>query len=64
MASIAGIDPLPGLGAYSVSKAGLLGLMRALAKELGPVGSERAGEEGIGRVIDLLRPQGDGVFTV
>jgi NAD(P)-dependent dehydrogenase (short-subunit alcohol dehydrogenase family) len=37
-ASIAGIDPLPGLGAYSVSKAGLLGLMRALAKELGPAG--------------------------
>lgn len=38
MASIAGIDPLPGLGAYSVSKAGLLSLMRALAKELGPEG--------------------------
>lgn len=38
MASIAGIDPLAGLGAYSVSKAGLLGLMRALAKELGPHG--------------------------
>jgi NAD(P)-dependent dehydrogenase (short-subunit alcohol dehydrogenase family) len=38
MASIAGIDPLPGLGAYSVSKAGLLGLARALAKELGPAG--------------------------
>jgi len=38
MASIAGIDPLAGLGAYSVSKAGLLGLMRALAKELGPNG--------------------------
>ncbi len=36
IASIAGIDPLPGLGAYSVSKAGLLGLMRALAKEVGP----------------------------
>jgi NAD(P)-dependent dehydrogenase (short-subunit alcohol dehydrogenase family) len=36
MASIAGIDPMPGLGAYSISKAGLLGLMRALAKELGP----------------------------
>jgi NAD(P)-dependent dehydrogenase (short-subunit alcohol dehydrogenase family) len=36
MASIAGIDPLPGLGAYSISKAGVLGLMRALAKELGP----------------------------
>jgi NAD(P)-dependent dehydrogenase (short-subunit alcohol dehydrogenase family) len=38
MASIAGIDPLPGLGAYSVSKAGLLGLTKALAKELGPTG--------------------------
>lgn len=38
MGSIAGIDPMPGLGAYSVSKAGLLGLMRALAKELGPSG--------------------------
>ncbi len=38
MASIAGIDPLPDLGAYSISKAGLLGLMRALAKELGPNG--------------------------
>lgn len=38
MASIAGLDPLPGLGAYSVSKAGVLGLMRALAKELGASG--------------------------
>lgn len=38
VASIAGIDPLPGLGAYSVSKSGILGLMRALAKELGPSG--------------------------
>ncbi len=38
VSSIAGIDPLPGLGAYSVSKAGLLGLMKALAKELGPQG--------------------------
>jgi NAD(P)-dependent dehydrogenase (short-subunit alcohol dehydrogenase family) len=38
IASIAGIDPLPGLGAYSVSKAGLLGLMRVLAKELGSAG--------------------------
>jgi NAD(P)-dependent dehydrogenase (short-subunit alcohol dehydrogenase family) len=38
MASIAGIEPMPGLGAYSVSKAGLLGLMRALARELGPGG--------------------------
>lgn len=38
MASVAGVDPFAGLGAYSVSKAGLLGLMRALAKELGPAG--------------------------
>lgn len=38
MASIAGINPLPGLGAYSVSKSGLLGLMRSLAKELGASG--------------------------
>ena len=38
MASVAGIDPFAGLGAYGVSKAGLLGLMRALAKELGPAG--------------------------
>lgn len=38
VASIAGIDPPPGLGAYGVSKAGLLGLARALAKELGPAG--------------------------
>jgi NAD(P)-dependent dehydrogenase (short-subunit alcohol dehydrogenase family) len=38
ISSIAGLDPLPGLGAYSVSKAGVLGLMRALAKELGPSG--------------------------
>jgi NAD(P)-dependent dehydrogenase (short-subunit alcohol dehydrogenase family) len=38
VASIAGIDPAPLLGAYSVSKAGLLGLVRVLAKELGPAG--------------------------
>jgi NAD(P)-dependent dehydrogenase (short-subunit alcohol dehydrogenase family) len=38
VASVAGIDPMAGLGAYGVSKAGLLGLMRALAKELGPAG--------------------------
>jgi NAD(P)-dependent dehydrogenase (short-subunit alcohol dehydrogenase family) len=35
VSSVAGIDPLPGLGAYSVSKAGLLALMRALAREVG-----------------------------
>ncbi|MFO0841833.1 MAG: glucose 1-dehydrogenase [Gemmataceae bacterium] len=38
MASIAGIEPMEGLGAYSVSKAGLLGLMRGLAREVGPGG--------------------------
>ena len=38
MSSIAGIDPMSGLGAYSVSKAGLIGLTKALAKELGPRG--------------------------
>ncbi len=38
IASIAAIDPLAGLGAYSVSKAGVLGLMRAFAKELGAKG--------------------------
>jgi NAD(P)-dependent dehydrogenase (short-subunit alcohol dehydrogenase family) len=38
MASVAGVEPMAGLGAYSVSKAGLLGLMRALARELGPSG--------------------------
>jgi NAD(P)-dependent dehydrogenase (short-subunit alcohol dehydrogenase family) len=38
VASIAGIDPMPGLGAYSTSKAGLLGLAKALARELGPSG--------------------------
>jgi dehydrogenase/reductase SDR family protein 4 len=36
ISSIAGIDPMPSIPAYSVSKAGLLGLTRALAKELGP----------------------------
>jgi NAD(P)-dependent dehydrogenase (short-subunit alcohol dehydrogenase family) len=38
VASIAGIEPIVGLGAYSVSKAGLLGLMRAMAREVGPGG--------------------------
>jgi NAD(P)-dependent dehydrogenase (short-subunit alcohol dehydrogenase family) len=38
VASVAGIEPVPGLGAYSVSKAGVLGLMRALAKEVGRSG--------------------------
>jgi NAD(P)-dependent dehydrogenase (short-subunit alcohol dehydrogenase family) len=38
VASVAGLDPIPGLGAYSVSKAALLGLTKTLAKELGPGG--------------------------
>ena len=38
MASIAGLDPMPAIPAYSVSKAGLIGLTKALAKELGPSG--------------------------
>ncbi|GIW80741.1 MAG: short-chain dehydrogenase [Gemmatales bacterium] len=36
MTSVAGLDPIPGLGAYSVSKTALIGLTKALAKELGP----------------------------
>ncbi len=38
VASIAAIDPIPGIGAYSVSKAGVLGLAKTLAKELGASG--------------------------
>lgn len=38
MSSVAGIEPMHGLGAYSVSKAGVLGLMRVLAREGGPHG--------------------------
>lgn len=38
MASIAGLDPIPSIAAYSVSKAGMIGLAKALAKELGPRG--------------------------
>jgi NAD(P)-dependent dehydrogenase (short-subunit alcohol dehydrogenase family) len=38
ISSVAALDPLPGLGAYSISKAGLLGLTRVLARELGPRG--------------------------
>jgi NAD(P)-dependent dehydrogenase (short-subunit alcohol dehydrogenase family) len=38
VASVAGIEPMPGIGTYSVSKAGLLGLTKALAKELAPHG--------------------------
>jgi dehydrogenase/reductase SDR family member 4 len=36
VASIGGYAPLPGLGAYSVTKTALLGLCRALAEELAP----------------------------
>jgi NAD(P)-dependent dehydrogenase (short-subunit alcohol dehydrogenase family) len=36
MASLAGLDPFPGLGAYNVSKAGLIAMMKTLAKELAP----------------------------
>src|SRR5438132_1149421 len=38
ISSIAGLDPMPAIPAYSVSKAGLIGLTKALAKELGPSG--------------------------
>ncbi len=38
ISSIAALDPLPGLGAYSVSKAAIVGLTKALARELGPSG--------------------------
>jgi len=38
ISSVAGFDPLPGLGAYSVSKTALIGLTKVLAKELGPSG--------------------------
>jgi NAD(P)-dependent dehydrogenase (short-subunit alcohol dehydrogenase family) len=38
VSSVAGLDPIPGLGAYSASKAALFGLMKTLAKELGPSG--------------------------
>jgi NAD(P)-dependent dehydrogenase (short-subunit alcohol dehydrogenase family) len=35
LASVAGLRPSPGMGAYSVSKAGLIMLTQALALELG-----------------------------
>ena len=38
ISSVAGLDPVPGLGAYGVSKAALFGLTKTLAKELGPGG--------------------------
>ena len=36
MTSLAGLDPFPGLGAYSISKAGLIALTKAMAQELAP----------------------------
>jgi dehydrogenase/reductase SDR family protein 4 len=36
MTSVAGLDPFPGLGAYNVSKAGLIALTKTLAKEVAP----------------------------
>jgi NAD(P)-dependent dehydrogenase (short-subunit alcohol dehydrogenase family) len=38
MSSVAGVEPFPLLGAYSVSKAGLDSLTKVLARELGPAG--------------------------
>ena len=38
ISSIAGLDPIPSIAAYSVSKAALIGLTKALAKELGTSG--------------------------
>jgi NAD(P)-dependent dehydrogenase (short-subunit alcohol dehydrogenase family) len=36
MASLAGLDPFRGLGAYNISKAGVIALTKTLAKELAP----------------------------
>jgi len=38
ISSIAAFDPVPGLGAYSVTKAGIVALSKVLAKELAPRG--------------------------
>jgi dehydrogenase/reductase SDR family protein 4 len=38
MASIAGLQPDPGMGAYAATKAALISMTRALARELGPQG--------------------------
>lgn len=35
ISSVAGVEPIPGLGAYGISKSAMLGMMRALAQELG-----------------------------
>ena len=37
VSSIAGLDPMPGIGIYSCSKAALISLTKILAKELAPV---------------------------
>ncbi|MFW9877603.1 MAG: SDR family NAD(P)-dependent oxidoreductase, partial [Candidatus Thorarchaeota archaeon] len=37
ISSIAGLDPMPGIGIYSCSKAALIALTKILAKELAPV---------------------------
>jgi NAD(P)-dependent dehydrogenase (short-subunit alcohol dehydrogenase family) len=37
ISSIAAFDPVPGLGAYSVTKAGVIAMTKAFAKELAPV---------------------------
>jgi NAD(P)-dependent dehydrogenase (short-subunit alcohol dehydrogenase family) len=39
VASVAGIEPMPGIGAFSVSKAGLLGLTRARRRNSRPMAS-------------------------
>ena len=38
ISSIAAYDPVPGIGAYSVTKAGLVAMTKAFAKELAPRG--------------------------
>ena len=38
ISSIAAFDPVPGLGAYSVTKAGIVAMTKAFAKELAPRG--------------------------
>ncbi len=38
LASIAGITPDPGMGAYAASKAALISVTRTLARDLGPQG--------------------------
>jgi len=37
VSSIAGLEPMPGIGIYSCSKAALIALTKILAKELAPV---------------------------